>query len=99
MDNKDGLQVLSEDHQLGLALINKIRGKWSGPPDSDWPAEGPLQRDQVLDFFDREFETHLRAEEEFLFPAAENCFTSGVDLVSLLRKQHGQIRALVKQLR
>ena len=98
MKRHPSLVPLSHDHHLGLLLARRIQ-EGSAAPQSTWPEERDLQRDRTVAFFDVFWGFHMEAEERFLFPLAETHFTPPNGLLSLLRKQHQQLRSLVEQLR
>ncbi|MEE8349476.1 MAG: hemerythrin domain-containing protein, partial [Acidobacteriota bacterium] len=66
---------------------------------SDWPEARELQRDRLVDYFDTQLTQHFKAEEEVLFPLADQYLSQEEPLTPLLRKQHSQIRSLVSELR
>jgi iron-sulfur cluster repair protein YtfE (RIC family) len=99
MKRHESLVPLSRDHHEGLLLAQRVQKGKSVAPQSDWPEERELQRDRVVDYFDTQLNDHFQAEEEFLFPLADQHLPQEEELTSLLRKQHGQIRSLIAELR
>jgi iron-sulfur cluster repair protein YtfE (RIC family) len=99
MKRHESLVSLSRDHHDGLLLAQRvIKGK-SVAPQSVWPENRELQRDQVVEYFDAHLSLHFQAEEEFVFPLADRYLPGEEEVTSLLRKQHSQIRSLVSELR
>ena len=99
MKRHESLVPLSRDHHEGLLLAQRIKKGRSVAPQSDWPEERELQRDRVVEYFDTQLVRHFQAEEEVLFPLAEQHLPEEEEVTSWLRKQHGQIRSLVSELR
>jgi iron-sulfur cluster repair protein YtfE (RIC family) len=99
MKRHKSLVPLSRDHHEGLLLAQRVKKGKSVAPQSDWPEERESQRDRVVDYFDTQLAQHFQAEEEVLFPLADQYLPEEEKVTSLLRKQHGQIRSLVSELR
>ncbi len=99
MKRHESLVPLSRDHHEGLLLAQRIRKGKSVAPQSDWPEDRGLQRDRLVEYFDAQLTYHFQAEEDFLFPLADHHLPEEEEITSLLRKQHGQIRSLVSELR
>jgi iron-sulfur cluster repair protein YtfE (RIC family) len=99
MKRHESLVPLSRDHHEGLQLAQRIQKGKSAAPQSDWPEDRELQRDRVLEFFDTQLTYNFQAEEEVLFPLADQNLPQEEEITSLLRKQHGQIRSLIAELR
>ena len=99
MKRHESLVPLSRDHHEGLLLAQRIRKGKSVVPQSDWPEKRELQRDRVVEYFDAQLALHFQAEEEFVFPLADQYLPEEEEVTSLLRKQHSQIRSLVSELR
>ena len=93
------LVPLSHDHHAALILAQRIKMGKSKAPESSWPERRDLQRDRVVGFFDDILNYHLQAEEEWLFPLSEKYLPPENEVVSLLLKQHRQLRELIGQLR
>jgi len=93
------LVPLSRDHHEGLLLAQRVRKGKSVAPQSDWPEDRGLQRDRLVEYFDTRLTYHFQAEEDFLYPLADHHLPPEEEITSLLRKQHGQIRSLVLELR
>ena len=58
-----------------------------------------MQRDRLVEYFDTQLTYHFQAEEDYLYPLADHHLSPEEEITSLLRKQHGQIRSLVSELR
>ena len=99
MKRHKSLVPLSRDHHEGLLLVQRVQKGKSVAPHSDWPQDRELQRDRVVEYFDTQLIYHFQAEEDFLFPLADQHLPQEGEITSLLRKQHGQIRNLVSELR
>lgn len=99
MKRHKSLVPLSQDHHLGLVLVQRIRLRKSKAPRSNWPDNRLEQRDRTVQFFDAELAHHFGAEERFLFPLAEIYLSPDSDIVDLLREQHLRLRRYVDQLR
>ena len=99
MKRHESLVPLSRDHHEGLLLAQRVQKGQSGAPQSDWSEEPELQRDCVVEYFDAQLIYHFQAEEDFLFPLADQHLPQEEEITSILRKQHGQIRSLVSELR
>ena len=87
---------LSHDHHDGLVVAqNLILGR-SKAPRSTWPTDRQQQVDRLIDFFRSHFEKHFTAEEQHVFPVAEQQLEDGSDLVGQLRADHEEMRACIQ---
>ena len=55
--------------------------------------------DELVDFIEAQFATHMRAEEKVLYPAFEELFPEAAPSLSPLRAQHGELRTMLTRLR
>lgn len=99
MKRHESLVPLSHDHHLGLLLAQRIKHGKAKAPASSWPEDRGEQRNRAVDFFDTELIFHLQAEERFVFPLAERYLPADLEILTLLRKQHTQLRELIQKLR
>lgn len=99
MKRHASLTLLSRDHHKVLLMAHQVRQGKLGESRSHWEGDRELQRDQILDYFDTQLRYHFEAEEEVLFPLAEQHLPQKEQITSLLRKQHHQVRNLVSELR
>lgn len=97
MKRHPALIPVSHDHHHGLVLAQRLKRGYSKSPSSDWPENLLEQRERVVDFYQTQLVPHFRAEEEFLFPLAEQ-YLDDQQIVSELREEHRAINALVTSL-
>ncbi|HLV01284.1 MAG TPA: hemerythrin domain-containing protein [Acidobacteriota bacterium] len=98
MKRHSALIPVSHDHHHGLVLAQRLKRGYSKSPSSDWPDDLLEQRTRVLDFYRSQLAPHFRAEEDFLFPLAEQ-YLEDRQIVSELRQEHQDIESLIDSLR
>lgn len=94
MKRHPALIPISHDHHHGLVLAQRLKRGYSKSPGSDWPEDLSQQRDRVIEFYKTQLVPHFRAEEDFLFPLAEQHLPDQ-QIVSELREQHRAISHLI----
>lgn len=97
MKRHSALIPVSHDHHHGLVLAQRLKRGYSKSPSGDWPDDLLEQRKRVLDFYRSQLSPHFRAEEDFLFPLAEQ-YLEDRQIVSELREEHQAIESLIDSL-
>ncbi len=86
------LILLSHDHHHGLALALRCRKQALGRI-KPVGLQGLEERaGEVKEFFSKNLERHIQAEEEILFPAIRSCASESWQMVEDLIEEHRQIR-------
>jgi hemerythrin-like domain-containing protein len=88
------------DHRYVLGEIGVLeetaRSGRAGPRSGSWPDE---RAKEVLTMLARQFETHMGAEDEFLFPALVQALPQTLMSIEALRADHATLRAMLESLR
>jgi len=89
----------SQEHQAALAIARQIKEGCQVEMEEKSSIGTDGKRDRVVEYFDTVWEKHQKAEEKRIFPLAEKGVSSATNLLPGLRKQHGQLKILIEQLR
>ena len=92
------LVPLSLEHHDALVLAQGLILGRSKAPRSDWPTDHRSQVDKIKSFFQETFLAHFDAEEKHLFPRVAERIPARTALVEELRKDHDDLRRLVREL-
>lgn len=98
MQHAQIFEQMREDHRQVLGELRALEsaatrdGRRAGRKDA---AEG-IRR--VLDHMRRQFDTHMAAEDEVLYPALQEALPQTVANIGLLRGEHDTLRTMLAQL-
>ena len=99
MSAESAFEPFRTDHRQLLAWLDEIEtvmqvgGRYGSSPLT------ARALDELVDFVEAQFATHMRAEEEVLYPALEELFPEAAPSLSPLRAQHRELRAMLMRLR
>lgn len=87
------------DHARVLAEIAELERVVAGLGDAE-PAGAALERvlDEVVRMLERQFDTHMAAEDEVLFPVLTRSLPETLDPVAALRVEHQELRSMLATL-
>jgi hemerythrin-like domain-containing protein len=94
MPRPDPLETMRQDHQRVLGEIGALEralGSPRGPAEGD-PAD-------LLALLDRQFGTHMRAEDELIFPALRLALPESVPTLAGLSADHRELHEMLAALR
>jgi iron-sulfur cluster repair protein YtfE (RIC family) len=92
------LLSLSQDHHHALALALRCRKQALGQIRPSGPDGLRERATEVLGFYASKLVSHLRAEEEVLFPLLRSLVPESRPLIDELVRDHEQIRSIMGQL-
>ena len=97
MKRHESLVELSKDHHEGLLLAVRLQ---QGPRAllRLWSHDPVWQCEFIVRFWDEHLRMHFAAEEQHVFPMAVRLL-SNANLVTQLKKEHAQMRAMIEEFR
>lgn len=98
MKRHPSLVPLSLEHHDALVLAQGLILGRSKAPRSNWSTDHRSQIDRIKDFFQETFLAHFEAEEKHVFPRVAERIPDRTALVEELRKDHDDLRKLVRGL-
>ena len=98
MKRHPSLVPLSLEHHDALVLAQGLILGRSKAPRSNWSTDHRSQIDRIKDFFQETFLAHFEAEEKYVFPRVVERIPDRTALVEELRKDHDDLRKLVRGL-
>ena len=98
MKRHPSLVPLSLEHHDALVLAQGLILGRSKAPRSNWSTDHRSQIDRIKDFFQETFLAHFEAEEKYVFPRVAERIPDRTALVEELRKDHDDLRKLVRGL-
>ena len=99
MSAEQAFEPFRADHRQLLVWLDEIETviQVSGPYGISPLTAAALN--ELVDFVEAQFATHMRAEEEVLYPSLEELFPEAAPSLTPLRAQHGELRTMLMRLR
>ena len=97
MKRHESLLLIAREHHESLVLARRLV-TGTGSAGSGWPAAAAAQAQALAAFHERHLRRHFLAEEQVVFPAAQDCGAEAVAMAERLAAEHRQMTSRIREL-
>lgn len=95
MDRTEWVEGLREDHARVLRDVGALESALADPANRHRAADG---MSQFVTLLERQFRTHMKAEDEVLYPAIARALPGSAASIEPLHDEHAELRQMLRRL-